>query len=205
VRRFHPDLPLVIIDGSTADDPCFEFVASLRGPLNMVYQLGYNIGHGRGLHYGLERCPTAQALIFDSDIIMLKSPIAAMAEMLTPEVYGVGHVYSVGRDGFDFGTPNHGHTAPVPYLHPYFALLNVKQYFRFAPFCHHGAPAYKAMLDLYDHGQSHRLRHFAGLDDRGLGMQPSGRSSMYVRHKFGGTRLHNKECGKEEIEGTWQR
>jgi hypothetical protein len=56
VRRFHPKMQLIIIDGSDRADACFDYVASLKGGANMVYQLGRNIGHGRGMHFALERC-----------------------------------------------------------------------------------------------------------------------------------------------------
>ena len=207
VRRFHPDMPLIIIDGSDAADPCAAFVASLKGGANMVYQLGYNIGHGRGLHYGLQRCPTPLALCFDSDIVMLQSPLAAMVELISPDVYGVGWITEVGDDGFDFGTPDHGHVVPVPYLHPYFMLLNLRQYFTFAPAVHHGAPMFKAMNDLHCKGQSGRLRSFTGLTGHtsGEGINWRGTPNAYIQHDFGGTRTANRRAGAQEIEGVWER
>lgn len=207
VRRFHPDLPLIIIDGSDTADPCYHYVQSLKGGANMVYQLGHNIGHGRGLHYGLERCPTAAALCFDSDIEMLRSPLAEMERLLTPDAYGVGWIYAIGHDGYDFGTPDRGHTVPVPYMHPYFMLLSVRQYFSYAPFVHHGAPAYKAMVDLHKRGHSGKLRAFAGLTGHtsGEGINWHGTPSEYVRHDFGGTRMNNRANGKKEIIGQWEK
>jgi len=74
IRKFHPDMPIIIIDGSDKDDPCANYVRSLASPLTTVYSLGYNIGHGKGMCMGIDKARTPYALIFDSDIEMLKSP-----------------------------------------------------------------------------------------------------------------------------------
>jgi hypothetical protein len=200
-------MQLIIIDGSDRADACFDYVASLKGGANMVYQLGRNIGHGRGMHFALERCPTAQALCFDSDIVMLASPLESMQAMLTPETYGVGWVYEIGRDGYDFGTPERNHLERIPYMHPYFMLLNIRQYFRFKPFVHHGAPCYKAMIDLHDSKQGHRLRSCPLLTGHtsGEGINWRGTPNAYIQHDFGGTRAANRINGKKEIDGVWER
>jgi len=209
VRRHLPYMPLIIVDGSDEYDPCYQYVRSLReNDLNTIHQLRYNIGHGRGMHYGLERCQDNEALIFDSDIIMLRNPASEMLGLLSGNTYGVGWVYYVGRDGFDFGTPERGHKTPIPYLHPYFMLLNVKQYFRFQPFVHHGAPCFKAMIDIYDRGLSDDLlKNFRGLTGHtsGRGINWIGKPSRYIQHDFGGTRAANRAQGKKEIDGTWER
>jgi hypothetical protein len=207
IRQHLPALPLIIVDGSEVKNPCAEYVNSLRSPLNTVYQLGYNIGHGRGMHYGLTRCTTKTALLFDSDIVMLKNPITEMASLLGCFTYGVGWVYAIGRDGFDYGTPARGHITPIPYLHPYFMLLNMRQYFNFAPFVHHGAPCYKAMIDIFDRGLSKELVvPFSGLTGHtsGQGANWTGKPNEYIRHDFGGTRKANKMVGKNEIIGRWE-
>lgn len=207
IRKFHPKMELIIVDGSDPRDACFSYVRSLADyPYNIVYQLKYNIGHGKGLHFGLQKCNSDLALVFDSDIEMLQSPVEDMKKLMNSEVYGIGWLYEVGRDGFDFGTPGFNHKEPIPYIHPYFMLLNVEQYFKYHRFVHHGAPCYKAMVDLYDNKQSWRLISFPGLTGHtsGEGVNWKGKPSKYIRHDFGGTRMNNKHYGKEEIQGTWE-
>lgn len=201
-------MPLLIVDGSDRGSDCWAYAESLRGGFTRVDHVGWNIGHGRGMDYGISRVETQWLLIFDSDVVILESPLVQMLAMTDKETYGVGWVYEVGRDGFDYGTPNRGHTEPIPYLHPYFMLLSTWQYRRFAPFVHHGAPCYKAMVDIYDRGLSARvLKHFTGLTGHtsGEGINWVGKPSRYVRHDFGGTRSNNKRNGQDEIIGVWQK
>jgi glycosyltransferase involved in cell wall biosynthesis len=210
VRLHHPQLDIIIVDGSASDDPCFAYTSQLRkNPLNKVYQVGYNIGHGQGMHFGIERCDDTEVLVFDSDIVMLRSPVSAMLSLLDPSAYGVGWLTAIGRDGFDYGTyDRHFNEPAIPYLHPYFMLLNVQQYRRYAPFVHHGAPCYKAMIDIFDRGHSSRaLRSYAGLTGHttGFGINWTGKPNPYIQHDFGGTRQNNRAHGRKEIEGQWQR
>lgn len=208
IRKFHPALPLIIVDGSSSNDPCYGYVRSLREQNTTVYQPGYNIGHGKGMHYALEHCRSETALVFDSDIVMTRSPVCNMLAMMDEKIYGVGWIYHVGEDGFDYGDPTRIHKKKIPYLHPYFMLLNVKMYFQFHPFVHHGAPCYKAMVDIYEKGLSEKiLKSCPGLTGHtsGEGINWKGTPSEYIQHEFGGTRKNNKSSGRKEIVGKWER
>jgi len=208
VRRFHPDMKMIIIDNSEKSDPCYSYLESLNSKFTDVIHTGKNIGHGMGMDKGIREVRTKYALIFDSDIIMLRSPVEKMLSMMESDTYGIGWIYEIGLDGFDFGTPGRNHYKAIPYLHPYFHLLNVENYKKFAPYCHHGAPCYKAMVDIYEHKLSEKiLKQFPGLTGHtsGRGINWVGRPSRYIQHDFGGTRMANKLAGKKEIEGTWQR
>lgn len=207
IRKFMPEMPMIIINGSDKWNLCYKYVASLaEQPLNFVYNVGYNIGHGRGLHYALERCSDDLALIFDSDIVMKKNPLRAMNKLMTPETYATGWMTYIGPDGYDYGTPGFNNREKIPYIHPYFMLLNVKLYFKFHRFVHHGAPCYKAMLDIYRRGETWRLANCELLTGHtsGAGINWTGKPNKYIQHDFGGTRLYNKYCGKYEIEGRWE-
>lgn len=207
LRAFHPEMKVIIVDGSSPESDCYNYVRSLACENTVIYQPGYNIGHGNGMHYALSRCTTKYALIFDSDIVMTKSPVQVMLNKMESDTYGVGWIYDVGLDGFDYGTPGKNHALRIPYIHPYFMLLSVKQYFNFAPFVHHGAPCYKAMIDIYKRGLSGKiLKSIPGLTGHtsGEGINWKGQPSEYIQHEFGGTRRANREAGKREIEGAWQ-
>jgi hypothetical protein len=206
-RKFYPTMRLMIIDGSEKNNACHNYIAGLRNNANNVcIQFNYNIGHGRGMNYALRKCGTKRALVFDSDIEILQDPLPEMEKLMTPDTYGTGWVYEIGRDGYDYGTPGFNHKEPIPYMHPYFMLLNVEQYFKYYRFVHHGAPCYKAMVDLYDKGQSWRVVSCPILTGHtsGEGMNWKGKPNPYVKHDFGGTRMSNKKQGKGEIEGTWE-
>ena len=82
VRKSHPDLQLIIVDGSDELDPCRAYVRSLASPLTTIFTAQGNIGHGRGMDFAIRKCRTKFALIFDSDIKMLKSPIAQMLALM---------------------------------------------------------------------------------------------------------------------------
>jgi hypothetical protein len=208
IRKFHPELPILIIDGSDKNNDCYKYLDGVKSSVTMVIHTDYNIGHGRGMDMGLRMINTEFALIFDSDIEMLKSPISGMLAMMHPDTFGCGWVYEVGEDGFDYGTPGRHQLKIVPYLHPYFQLINIANYKKFAPYCHHGAPCYKTMLDIYNKGLSKKiLKHFNGLTGHtsGEGVNWIGKPSEYIRHDFGGTRIANKKAGLREIPGAWER
>jgi len=207
IRGFHPDLPMLIIDGSDKKDPCYEYVKSLKSKYTEIIQVENNIGHGRGMDMGLRQIKTPYALIFDSDIEMIKSPIPQMLEMMDNETYGVGWIYNIGRDGRDWGK-GHGPDEPkIPYLHPYFQLLNVEKYKKYHPYVHHGAPCYLAMIDIFEKGESDKLlKEFPGLTGHSLYPLNNPRyaiPSQYIKHELGATRVINEAMGKPGVPGTW--
>ncbi|MBA7673766.1 hypothetical protein ES703_81970 [subsurface metagenome] len=135
IRKFHPDMPIIIIDGSDSDDPCAAYTKGLMSNLTIVKSVGYNIGHGRGMHMGIELAKTKYALIFDSDIEMLKSPVEAMLAMMEPDTFGIGYIEKTGMDGYEYGA--HPHHRGQPYmkmLHPYFHLINIANYHKYHPY-----------------------------------------------------------------------
>lgn len=209
IRKHCGKQNMFIVDGSERNNDCYKYLEAMAmgGDLRM-YSAGYNIGHGHGLDLAMERVQTPYALMFDSDIEVLKDPIPEMLELMDKDTYGVGWITEVGRDGYDYGTwPWHKKETPIKYLHPYFALVNIEMYHRFKPLCHHGAPFFKSMVDLHDKGEAWRLKAFKGLTGHtsGQGANWIGTPSEYVRHDFGGTRKANKARGKKEIFGQWEK
>ncbi len=208
IRKFHPSLPILIIDNSDRKNDCYEFTESLKSGITKVIHTGENIGHGIGMDKGIRMVQTEYVLIFDSDIEMLKSPLSGMLGMMESDTFGCGWVTEIGTDGFDYGTFEHQKKdGPVKYLHPYFQLVNVANYRKFQPYCHHGAPCYKTMIDINKQKLSRILKHYSGLTGHtsGHGANWVGRPSEYIRHDFGGTRMANRKAGLKEIPGTWDR
>jgi len=205
IRKFHPEMPIIIIDGSDKDDPCATYVRGLASDITTVVSLGYNIGHGRGMCMGIERAKTPYALIFDSDIELLEPCLPAMLAMMEDDTFGVGDIDE--RADFNrFIHGPHGHVEGfVRYLQPYFQLIDIGNYRKFYPYVHHGAPCYLTMLDIHKKGLSGKiLKQFPGLShfsdaERGQ----AGTPSEYVHHGHAGTRGFRISKHFPDIEGPW--
>jgi hypothetical protein len=206
VRKFHPDMPIIIIDGSDKTDPCYEYVCSLASDITTIGVAGYNLGHGRGMDTAIRMVKTRFALIFDSDIMMLKSPIQMMLDMMESDTYGVGYTEKTAYDGFEYGAKPEHRGQPFMYmLHPFFHLLQVSEYFKFHPYVHHGAPCYLAALDIHKKGLTDKIiKRLPGLGHtHGKGWCWESVPGEYILHDTAGTRKDRVRRGKTEIEGTW--
>lgn len=211
LRLFHPDMKIIIVDGSPKGSACYQRLDDIQDPRLDVYHLERNIGHGRGMNFGLLKVQTPFVLFFDSDIEMVKSPLQRMLDMIENDTYGVGYIELVGRDGNDYGAfPVHKKQKPVKYLHPYFQLVQVKETKRYKPFIHHGAPCITTMLDIDRKNLSNQvLKEFPGLGHtNGCGISWSPCAGEYVKHDvagFGMTGRKRVEHGLPHIEGIWER
>ncbi|KKN42139.1 hypothetical protein LCGC14_0716430 [marine sediment metagenome] len=171
VRKFYPELPLIIVNGSTPGHKCDIYLKSNPYDNCTIYHIGSNIGHGRGLNYGFSKCKTKQALLFDSDIEMKKGGIIEkMQANLKDSSYGIGEICYTDKNGRNV-------TIGIPYLHPYFMLINKIQYLKYKKFIKHGAPCIKTMLDLYEQSKSSMLIEFPVKD--------------FIKHDYRGTRNLN--------------
>jgi glycosyltransferase involved in cell wall biosynthesis len=206
VRRFHPRMKIIIIDGSDPQDECRKYVISLASKYTKVMLCEYNIGHGRGMDIALRMCETKYALLFDSDIVMLKSPVQEMLSMMEPDTYGVGYLEKSGLDGYEYGAwPHHAQEPFMMMLHPFFHLLQVKEYFKYHPYIHHGAPAFRAALDIHTKGLTDKIiKSFPGLGHTsGKGWSWDAVPGEHILHNTAGTRKERVLRGKDEIEGEW--
>jgi hypothetical protein len=192
---------IIIIDGSKVTDPCYHYVLSLASDITTVGVYRYNIGHGNGMDAGIRLVKTKYALIFDSDIVMLKSPVDDMLSRMNEETYGVGAFDYVDNRGF--GKTNHSQEwrdAAVKYLHPFFQLINVANYFKFPPYIHHGSPCFQAMNAIKQQGLD-ILIEYPGLSIVNNEGEPGG----FIVHNAAGTRSDRRRRGLPEIEGNWNR
>ncbi len=206
VRLFHSEMLIIIVDGSDQADPCREYVKSLASPYTMILLCNENIGHGRGMDMAIRQVNTRFALIFDSDIVMIKSPVEQMLSMMEPDTYGVGYLEKTGYDGYEYGAHAiHKKQGFMMMLHPYFHLLQVSEYFKFHPYVHHGAPCYLAALDIHNRGLTSRIiKEFPGLGhSSGRGWNWTGQPREFIEHHTAGTRRDRVRKGKTEIEGGW--
>jgi GT2 family glycosyltransferase len=140
IRRFYPTMKVVIIDGSPAGQN--HFAKTFADQYTFVDTRGYNVGHGKGMHLGIQYCRTKYFLLVDTDVIVNRPVIDEMMQyMHSGKYYGVGQVVQVNALG---GNVKRG----IPYLHPHFALIDKYLYERYPAFVHHGAPCIKTMIEL---------------------------------------------------------
>jgi glycosyltransferase involved in cell wall biosynthesis len=208
IRKFHPTMEIIIVDGSSINNPCYDYVSSLASKYTFPFQVGYNIGHGRGMCSGLYYVKTPFVLFFDSDIEMLKSPIKSMMEVFEEDTFGVGYIEKTGFDGYEYGIrPDHAKQDWMPYLHPYFQLVKIENYRKYHPYIHHGAPCTATMYDIYKKGLSNKiLKGFPGLGhSSGEGFTWKGIPREFIRHDVAGTRKICKKSFNVEIQGVWER
>jgi hypothetical protein len=199
-------MPIIIVDGSDASDPCYLYVCSLSSVITTVAICGRNIGHGVGMDIAIRMCKTRFALIFDSDIVMHKSPVEQMLALVEEDTYGIGYLEKTGFDGFEYGAhQNHKREGFMWMLHPYFHLLQISEYYKFHPYVHHGAPCYLAALDIHNKGLTSKIiKEFPGLGhSSGKGWNWTGQPREYIEHHTAGTRNDRLKKGKREIEGNW--
>jgi len=203
VRKFHPDMKIIIIDGSDKTDPCYLYARSLASDITTVYAGGYNIGHGRGMDMAIGICETRFALIFDSDIVMHKSPIQKMLDMMEEDTYGVGYTEKTAYDGHEYGHfPEHKDQPFMYMLHPFFQLLQISEYYKFHKYVHHGSPCYKAALDIHKQGLTDKIiKCLPGLGHtHGKGIAWSAVPGEWIKHDTAGTRKERVRRGQAEIE-----
>ena len=208
VRNFHPNMKIIIVDGSEHGSECYNYVGTLASSTTRVFHAERNIGHGRGIQAAIGFVETPYILTFDSDIEMLKSPLQAMLDMFEDDTYGVGYIEKTAYDGHEWGCKKEHLTQGwMRYLHPYFSLIQLKEYKKYKPFIHHGAPAVNTCLDIHNRGLGDKvIKEFPGLGhSSGKGWVWTGEPREFIRHDPAGTRNHNKTQGKGEIEGVWEK
>jgi hypothetical protein len=206
-RRFHPDMPLIIIDGSDHNDPCRAYVISLASDITQVGLADRNIGHGRGMHAAIQLVTTRFALIFDSDVEFIDSPVRQMLDMMEDDTYAVGYMEKSYYNGFEYGSqPANDQSKWMMMMHPFFHLLQVSEYWKFPPYVHHGAPCFKSSLAIHRAGLTDKiLKQFPGLGHTsGQGFTWRSVPPVYIRHDTAGTRNENARRGKHEVPDPWE-
>ena len=184
-RKFYPDVKLIIIDNSGKGRPeclmCTDVLkeyckADEKAELIIMPE---NLGHGLGMHYGLQQIETSYTYIFESDVIMEHGGlIEAMLELATPEIYSVGPIMTVCYDKGE-ETFRDDKKRTIRRLWPYASLLSTKTYFEYPSWNSHdgmnAAPLLSAMQAIANSGKEDKLMIEFDVD-------------KYVHHKYGGTR-----------------
>ena len=188
IRKFYPDMPIIIVDGSDPGNSTAAYVKTLTSPLTTVMSFGRDVLHGPGMCIGINYCQTRYALLFDTDIELLEPCVGDMLNMMEEDTFGVGYVIPTvfGGHGTLYTyppepTPKDGKW--MPYLHPYFHLIDIKNYRKFPPYVHGGAPCVPTMLAIYEAGLAWKIiKQFKDL---------SNGTPKFVKHDGGGTCRHD--------------
>jgi hypothetical protein len=192
IRRFYPDMPIILVDGSDPGNSTAAYVKTLASPLTTVMAFGHNVFHGPGMNVGINYCQTPYALLVDTDAELLEPCVGDMLAMMEKDTFGVGYVIPTAFSGFGTiysyppePTPHEG--GWMPYLHPYFQLIDIKNYRKFPPYVHGGAPCTPTMLAIYQAGLAWKI--IKQFKDMANG------TPKFVKHDGGGTcRRDPKAC-----------
>ena len=157
-RTFYPNTHLLLIDnGSTVQTAeVLNSLISRYGP-GEVLSNSANLHHGPAMHQALSTLKTPLALVFDSDVVVLRGGMIERMEALLaadPLVYAVGQMTWMDDRGFDLPEASGGH----PYIRPVCMLLRRDLYHSLPPFERHGAPCLRNMVAAVERG--YRLLDF---------------------------------------------
>ena len=153
IKRFYPELEIIVINLSN-DGYHYKKIDRVS-----MYHMNKNIGHGPGLHFALERVSQKYAICFDSDIIMNSPCLDKMISLIRErDAYAVGKMIRVDNIGHTYKGDKQSEA--IKYIHPHFMLLDVKKYFLWPKFIHHGAPLLETMMMLKSVNKSNLLIPF---------------------------------------------
>lgn len=173
--------PYYIIDGSDPEN--LEKVKPIVAKFDNVHLInfGYNIHHGPGMTWAIQNLSLSGPILFlDSDIEIVRAGfIEELLKPLTSEMYGVGAVGYINRDGFnvDYSVDS------IRYLHPICMLCNIEVMRQWPLPIKHGAPMTDTMLALHDSKASHLIQNI----DWVMNDVASGTEKIFIDHKGQGT------------------
>ncbi len=179
--RHHYSNPFYIIDGSDAEN--LIKIKSVIAQFDNVHLInfGYNIHHGPGMAWAIKNLPiSGQVLFLDSDIEIIRPGfIENLSTSLKPEMYGIGAVGCINREGFNVDYSIDG----IRYLHPICMLCNIDVMRQWPLPVKHGAPMTETMLALHDSGASNLIQNI----DWVMNDVASGNERVFIDHKGQGT------------------
>jgi glycosyltransferase involved in cell wall biosynthesis len=147
LRRWYPDLPLLLIDNGSADDSpsLLRRLAEQSPAMNTLLCNPRNIHHGPAMDQAMRRLSTEEVFFLDSDCVITSGGIL---ERLREALHADDRNYAAGKRifmnsrGFDVTPNSHAH----PYIRPICMLLRRRQYLALPPFERHGAPCLTNMI-----------------------------------------------------------
>ena len=151
-----------VVDGS--DQNMYNPGAGIGHSNITHHKLGFNIHHGPGMNYGINRINTRYTLILDSDCILTSNILDSLNTTLPEDFYAAGHVCYVDTTGHVNGDTNGKNNGKaemfnIKYTHPACLFIDNSRYNNYRPFKKHGAPCLQNMIDVNNADEGALLVH----------------------------------------------
>jgi hypothetical protein len=158
IKKLHPDMNFIIIDCSDLDNKCCDYVCSLQSDKVTSVLLGEDVGIGKGLRAGICMVSTKYAMVFDSKIQMIKSPVIQMLKLMDEDSFGIGRLLTTDSCGYPYGESLlSSEESPTISLCHCFQIIRVSTYSRFQPYVNHVSPGFRAMNEIKKQGLSSKI------------------------------------------------
>lgn len=154
IRRFYPELPLIVVDGSS-EKRVRKFFDNLDN-CHRIY-VDFNISHGRGLHLGITIAPTDYVLCFDTDIEMFEPCVEKMLELFEEDTLMVGKTVKIKQHIYAIRLKTE---ESVLYMYPHFHIVRRHNYRRYYPYLHSASPGQILFPYLTNENLTHVLKEF---------------------------------------------
>ena len=152
-RGFYPAKQLLLIDNGSRDESV-EVLENSRHRFPQFTEVllnTTNLHHGPAMDQGIHQLQTRYVFFVDSDCEISRG---GFLELMIDELehrqmgYAIGHRVWMNRRGFDIENNRNA----IPYIRPYFMLIQRELYLRLPPFEKHGTPCLKNMKTAKEHG-----------------------------------------------------
>lgn len=150
--RFYPDIPILIVDGSSTDKSIsyLKYKELIHPNIKIWIRNGIN-SHGITMNEALKQhIKTRYVLLCDSDIIMERGGLIEdmLSEFYKDELlYAIGSLMLVTRSNYGCGSPK-DESDILRYAHPSFSIYDSEKYIQLnVSFTDHGAPCIYNMLE----------------------------------------------------------
>ncbi len=141
LRRWYPELPLLLVDNGSADDSpsILRTLVDSSPALTTLLRNSRNVHHGPAMDQALRHLHTDEVFFLDSDCEIIRRGIL---ERLREALHADDRTYAAGKRifmnsrGFDVAPGPDAH----PYIRPICMLIRRERYLSLPPFRRHGAP-----------------------------------------------------------------
>ncbi len=141
LRRFYPEVPLLLIDNGSGDTSprMLEELRLVQPEKTEILLNVANLHHGPAMDQALRLLETPYVLFLDSDCVVERGGfLEAMLNLCAgePRGYAAGKKIYMNDRGFDVDQSPGAH----PYIRPICMLIHRERYLGLPPFERHGAP-----------------------------------------------------------------
>jgi glycosyltransferase involved in cell wall biosynthesis len=135
------DIHIHIVDGSDTLEMQNKIKEIIKVPNIRLTQFGYNIHHGRGLDFGINKSTKKYQFLIDSDSYFIKKEL--FENVNVPEnSFGIGRIVITNEKGQNDINGN------VKYLHPNCCIIDKEKYSMSKSLINHGAPFIETMINM---------------------------------------------------------